>query len=303
MRTIFIGVTQFSEQHKKYVDVLDPFFKIPKILKIIRILWFRFKLPYFSIWLKSDLNNLIKGYDLVIVAATPFNVRILTEISANTSPQTKLILWYWNPIKKVCQPEDISNKWTQVTFDLLEAEEYKIKYGNTYYFDEFVDLKNTSEKGIIEKSDLFFIGLDKGRSQKLIDLSKTLKPIGINLNLYLVRDRTSKYSTFDYKPKVSYNEIILMINNSKALLDFNQDGQTGLTLRTMEGLFFEKKIVTNNISILNYDFYNSQNIFILGKDSLNDLRGFLDSPYEKIPEIIKNQYLFSNWLKVIENEC
>ena len=48
------------------------------------------------------------------------------------------------------------------------------------------------------------------------------------------------------------------------LLDVVQKGQSGLTLRFMEGLLFNKKVVTTNVHIKeNKDFGNNSNIYVL----------------------------------------
>ena len=65
----------------------------------------------------------------------------------------------------------------------------------------------------------------------------------------------------------------------------------------MEALFFEKKLITNNQDICNYDFFNSGNIFILGQRTLDELTDFLAAPYITVPSAIKEKYLFENWIK------
>ena len=65
----------------------------------------------------------------------------------------------------------------------------------------------------------------------------------------------------------------------------------------MEALFYEKKLITNNKNIINYDFYCKENIFILEKDDIEELPQFLKTPYKKIDNEIVNKYEFENWLE------
>lgn len=89
----------------------------------------------------------------------------------------------------------------------------------------------------------------------------------------------------------------MKLNNlSKAIVEINQSQQNGLTVRALEALFTEKKLITNNLDIINMDFYNKNNIFIIGQDSFNLLRKFIDSDYEKIPKSIIDNYSASKWL-------
>ena len=88
-----------------------------------------------------------------------------------------------------------------------------------------------------------------------------------------------------------------MISQTKALLDYNAYNQKGLSLRVMESLFFEKKLITTNKNVKNYGFYNKNNIFIIGEDKWQNLEEFINSEYEKInPEII-DYFDFKQWIK------
>ena len=85
-------------------------------------------------------------------------------------------------------------------------------------------------------------------------------------------------------------------SNSRALLDIVQPEQRGQTLRPIEALFFKKKIVTNNYSILEADFYNRENIFILGKDNIQDIQEFLKSDYKDLSSDLLEKYTVKGWI-------
>ena len=86
------------------------------------------------------------------------------------------------------------------------------------------------------------------------------------------------------------------------MLDLKLKVHNGLSLRFFEALKYEKKIITDNQDVINYNFYDAENIFILGKDSMDRLDYFLNSSYQPIDENIRKQYSFSNWLNIILNE-
>ena len=64
----------------------------------------------------------------------------------------------------------------------------------------------------------------------------------------------------------------------------------------MEALFLERKLITNKTDIKNYDFYNHDNIFILGEDNINEIKEFINKPYKKIDQDIIDYYDFDQWL-------
>ena len=84
--------------------------------------------------------------------------------------------------------------------------------------------------------------------------------------------------------------------SSKAVLDIVQEGQIGLTIRTMETLCLHKKLITNNKDIVNYDFYNKNNIFIIGVDSFDDLKLFINTRVGKVDKKILSKYNFVDWV-------
>lgn len=66
----------------------------------------------------------------------------------------------------------------------------------------------------------------------------------------------------------------------------------------MEAMFYNKKLITNNIHIKEYDFYIPRNIFILQERNISELKDFLDLPIIEIAQEIKNKYRFSGgWMK------
>ena len=88
-----------------------------------------------------------------------------------------------------------------------------------------------------------------------------------------------------------------MIKYSKCILDVGNNDNAGLTVRVMESLFLEKKLITNYKNIVKYDFYNKNNIFIIGVDNLEQIKDFINSPYEKIDSEKIKYYDFESWLK------
>ena len=101
-----------------------------------------------------------------------------------------------------------------------------------------------------------------------------------------------------------------MVRDSKAVLDLAHEKQQGLTMRTMETLGIRRKLVTNNIYLKDYEFYNEDNDLILkdlaqkadeaertGDYSAFILPGdeWLDKPYHE-DEAIRNKYSIHSWI-------
>ena len=96
---------------------------------------------------------------------------------------------------------------------------------------------------------------------------------------------------------MDYTELLDKIFESKTVLEINIDSQVGLTLRTMESLFFEKKLITNNKALKDYDFYRKNNIYILDNKEENSIIEFLDSSYSQVDKDIVKKYSYERWIK------
>jgi len=104
-----------------------------------------------------------------------------------------------------------------------------------------------------------------------------------------------KKTDFTFEKK-SQNEIAHIESSSKVILDIQHPKQTGLTMRTIEMIGMNKKIITTNVDIKNYDIYDEHNIYIISRHEPTIDLAFLDGPYVEIPERIRNRYMLSNWI-------
>ena len=60
----------------------------------------------------------------------------------------------------------------------------------------------------------------------------------------------------------------------------------------------QKKIITNNPNIKNYNFYNPNNIMVIDAELQFDTP-FFETDYTPVPEQIYNQYTIDSWVNVI----
>ena len=123
----------------------------------------------------------------------------------------------------------------------------------------------------------------------------------------LVKDLDMDIVSFEpFKPE----EIRDMVKNSKAVIDLAHIKQQGLTMRTMETLGIKRKLVTNNIYLKDYEFYNESNDLILTDlvakadkaEATGDYSEFvlpgsewLDKPYVE-DEAVRTKYSIHAWI-------
>ena len=230
----------------------------------------------------------VKDYDMFILGENSFNPQF-TRYIKEQNPKARIIMFIWNAIvpwnsdqpnyQAAFKDNNLDEIWT---FDRNDSKTFNLPFNTQFYTKDF-----KIDTSIID-NDIVFIGRVKGRLEKIKDLESKFQKMGLKTDINVVLKE---------KNYVPYEKYLETVGRSKAILSVMAGHQVGLDLRTMESIFFEKKLITTNADVVNYDFYDPQNIFILGKDNLDSLADFVNSPYKKIAKKIVNGYDFHNWLK------
>lgn len=97
------------------------------------------------------------------------------------------------------------------------------------------------------------------------------------------------------KKRISFSEIASKIGNTEIMVDIVRKDQTGLSFRVFESLAYQKKLITTNSSIKNYNFYNPNNILIIDEDNPIIPKSFLETKYKPLASEIYNQYTLETW--------
>jgi len=270
---------------------------VGKLIRIIRRIWILLNFPGQSIWYGAWKHQLAK-YNTVIVHASAITLGLPKWIKRKNS-NIRVILWYWNPVNKNTIPSPALDKYCEKwSFDIKDCQKYNMRYNSQYYF-------KTKKLPINKEStDIFFIGSEKGRATIIENIYDICKSYNIKTDFNIVTKRINK---IHYKELISnymtYDEILVHISKTKAILEILQQGQSSPTLRTFEALFFSKKLITNNLKIKEFDFYNENNIFIIGEDDISKLSEFLLKPYKNIDDKIIAKYDVNAWFGRFFENC
>lgn len=254
------------------------------ILRIIMVIYIQvLKLPFQEIWY-APWKRKLKDYDVVIVFDRILSYEILKYIEKK-SPKARLIFWYWNIVQTIV-PDKYRGRFEIWSFDDNDCQKYHLFKNTQFYFCQ-------AEKNAC-KIDVFFIGRDKGRYSVLKKLYDYLRKEGLHVEFFVVGEK--REGELYITGNIPYEGVIEYIKKSRCIVEILQQGQSGLSIRTLEALFFDKKLITNNQEIVKEAFYDSHNIFILGKDDISKLKEFVKSPYSLINESIKSKYEYDQWI-------
>lgn len=242
-------------------------------------------LPHYLIFgysLYKELKKLKSGDNIIISAYTQRN--LFNAIKAVVKEGVVINLWMWNPVSSSStfrkSIELLKHDNVKLhTFDSKDAKEYGMIHHNTFY-----NMRYNKPVCKIEY-DFYFLGAKKNRINEINYVQSLLE----NYNCNFIVPKTD--DAF-----ITYKENLNNIQKSRCIVDVVQNNQYDITLRPLEALAYRKKLLTNNIHIKKYPFFNSNNIFILNEDNINDLDYFINSPYEEIDKEIINQFDINTWV-------
>lgn len=148
----------------------------------------------------------------------------------------------------------------------------------------------------------FYVGgYDEYRASVIRQLAPLLQINDCHPDFYLVggKQENPDYPSFCLNEKLSYLQNIEKIKTSHIVLEINKPGQTGLTLRALEAMAFNKKLITNNASVKDHDFYHPDRVFIWGEDKPDEISNFIATPCPTFDIGLLEKYCADGMLKTL----
>lgn len=182
------------------------------------------------------------------------------------------------------------------TFDKKDSQNY-----NLHFLSNYIHLKKSINKTQPNYKILSISSIDERYNTintivELLD-KKQIKHQTIFFGKR--KPKNFKNSAVFTTEKLSQNQIQEKTEDAEILLDVLRDNQNGLSFRFFDALALDKKIITTNTSVTEYDFYNPSNILVVDKNKVEIPDSFLNTEYQKIPEAIYNKYTLNNWINTI----
>lgn len=264
---------------------------------------------YKKVW--EEINNGGKFDIFFLLNPEAMPMWFLSKIKENYS-KTPVILYMWDSFKNRPHSGAYMSLCDNVySFDPSDcSHDNRIKFLPLFYLNDFARLSSITEP----RFDLSFIGTAHSDRYVVVNqIRKILDENGLDYYFYLYLQSKklflynkltnnnflhTKLSDFEYKP-LPARSIEDIICSSKAILDIHHPLQTGLTIRTLEVLGARRKLITTNANIMDYDFYNPNNILIVDRNNPNIDIDFIKSDFKPLSEDIMNKYSLDGWLNSV----
>lgn len=263
--------------------------------------------PFVDRFYQSKLTALAtNSYELVlIINGQTISKKILEQLKS-THPKARFILYLWDSVQN--RPKSVQN-FTHfdkvLTFDSVDALQYGIGLRPLFFTPEFETPESTAHQ-----FDISFIATMHSDRHEVV--SKLIQRLPSHVVTYwyfylqakwvfylykLTKKsfRQSTVNTFKFNPidKLSLKQVF---HASKAILDIEHPKQNGLTMRTLETVGANKKLITTNPKVKEYDFFREENIIVIDRNNPDIPSQFWDTEYQKLPDAIYEKYQLKNWL-------
>lgn len=294
----YSGATVFqiiSNENYKYKNITE---KIHNFLSKV-FLKKNLKKEKSSAQILNKIQNII-DIDLTIINRPDLLSEKQLDCVFQNSKKVNALLW--DSLEKIPISETILKRFHLVqSFDEKDCRRHHFQKITNFYFQKKVDSINVC--------DIAFIGTYDERISTLLKIFSYFKENNFKAKAKIFShhpkkiDQNFRENIENINEIIPFNKSFSFYEDSFAILDLAQPNQEGLSFRPFEAIGLEKKLVTTNKNIINYDFYDSENIYIIDDiDSINLPESFLNSPFKKLPAAISDKYFIQNWIQNITNQ-
>lgn len=300
--------------HAEYIEAyLPPKEERSLYFKIVRELSKKFSFieNYYEKKLKKYYLPKLDEYKFkfdyfLVVAGREFSKEFIRELKKRNKG-VKCILFLWDKFEYTTLKNSAKEFEYIFSFDPDDCEKYGFIFRPSFYIKECENKKIEYNK---RKYDLFYLGSlrDNIRYNIIISSYKYINKLNLKSFLKLYVDKKSiKNLPENYEKniiitnKISYINNLEILKNSRVVLDINFSEQLGLTLRSIEAIGSETKLITTNKTVEKYDFYDTNNIIHI--ENIDDIfkipKKFFLSNYKKLSEEIKKRYTSEGFIDEI----
>jgi hypothetical protein len=255
-------------------------------------------------------SNRKKNYDYILIVKCDMTPVSILKKFRTEYPNAKMCLYLWDSVKNI---PGVTSKFkyfdTIHSFDSEDCKKYPMMKLRPLFYDDIY--KNEPKTDMDYDYDICFIGTIHSDRYKVIkDIMRFAKENNMKSYWFLFLQsrfiyyfykftkkefRDTQISDFSLK-QMDGVEIASIVDKSRIIIDIQHPKQTGLTMRTIEMMGMNKKLITTNGNIRKYDFYNPNNISVIDRDNVSIDMDFWKTGYERLDERIYEKYSLKQWV-------
>jgi hypothetical protein len=252
-----------------------------------------------------------KVYDYVFIVNIEAMLPAILERLRAQQNKAVFILYMWDSLQNKKRTEATLSYFDRVfSFDKTDAEKLNdVMFRPLFYIDQYARIAKANNKATV---DLCFIGtVHSDRYHLLKNLKEQVHQFGFKADFFQffpsaalfvykkvtdIKFYKARFREFHFHP-LRQLELEKRISAANVILDIQHPSQTGLTIRTIEMIGAQKKLITTNADIVNYDFFDEQNILVIDRQNPILNPDFFKTSYRGLEESILYKYGIEGWLR------
>jgi len=247
-------------------------------------------------------------YDIIFIMKCDTPTRKVLQELKNAFPDAELRLHIWDSLINIPNINEKLDLFDRITsFDRMDCLNHpEFGFRPLFYLDDFA--KDSKGKKLY---DVSFCGtIHSDRYLILEEIHKQCNSEGLTYYGYYYMQSELAYLYLKLTDKrfknvqknnlkfqtISSEEVNKIFDSSDTIVDIQHPSQSGLTMRTIETLGKGKKLITTNQDIVNYDFYDSNNICVIDRKKPEVPVGFLEKRFKPVEEQVLKKYSLGQWV-------
>lgn len=233
-------------------------------------------LPFKRIWARyligKDIRKRIKGKDNVCFCFSGMEYKYVQmgflDYLKRKYPSAKFVFVFSDIVpfyQKEFKGFDVEAVKKQfdivVSFNPIDVKHYSLIKDRPF----FLTLSPIDD--IVETIDVFYVGREKGRIAKIIEIATICNSHGYSIEFYVLgvplEKRKPVKGLFYIDSYLPYDSVFKKIRRSKCILNILQDNSEGITFREYEAVNMNKMIMTDCKTFLSSPFYTEEKVINL----------------------------------------
>ncbi len=291
-------------------DRPDNGFWTKALIRVDRRLLARKTERYYNSIIESTRSQ---SYDhVLIVRGEAISLQML-RLLRQAQPKARMSLYLWDSMNYNPNARRVLGEFDQVfSFDRSDVEQNnKMQFLPLFYGREFERSAQWDGEPVYDACFIGTIHTDRYKVlEKVIDsLEARGRKVFVfcyypSKHLYRLRALFdpgfrrfgSKYVSFT---GMTLADVVDHIAKSRAVVDVNRPDQLGLTMRTIEAVGAQRKLITTNADVINYDLYSPSGVLVVKRDNPCVDDDFLFSTLRPFNIAQRETYSVSAWIDQI----
>lgn len=241
---------------------------------------------------------------VIVIKGAYLSAEFIVELR-RAQPHAHFTAYHWDSMVRFPDLERRQDLFDKCfTFDHADAERNpKLILRPLFYRRE---LAETDDEPTLK--DLCFVGwLHHDRLRQVEKIREQADALGLSTCFYLstgmlslIKLKFQGRAGDVYSKPQSFSAYVRNTRSARAIIDLPHPSQAGLTMRAIESIGANRKLITTNPNVRNYDFYHPDNIQIIDGDAPCIDPKFLNTFGTPVRQEISERYTLRAWaLEVI----